>query len=191
MPTNKPKPSINDLKPGSSPADAAALVGSGDFGVAETDTVNRAYVSANTKASDPGNAQPHSFEHTGVRHSGSGARDNGPGSGSGGDLDTDVIGLDGAGLATNIDKQAPRDASESDGSSDGPASGGHAKGEHQTLVGKVGGRHEQVNVVTPSDERTLNTGSDEASNTVDTDIDDSFRGEVSSAEASGRDQAGD
>ena len=183
-------PSKNDLKPGSSAADAAALSGKDDFGVHEKDVVERTYTSANTKAADHGAAQPNSYEHTGVRQSGAGARDSGPGSASAGDIDTDFVGLDGAGLSTNIDKHVPRDASDTDGSSRNAASGGPAAGGNQTDVGKVGGLHEQVNVVTPGDRRTTGTGADEVSNTADTDIDDSFRGEISSAEASGRDTKG-
>ncbi|MGC4032381.1 MAG: hypothetical protein QM754_11745 [Tepidisphaeraceae bacterium] len=55
------------------------------------------------------------------------------------------------------------------------------------LVGKVGGPHPQVNVVGIPDSRTLGTGADAASNTDEDDVNDSFRGEISSAEASGRD----
>lgn len=179
-----------DLKPGSSAADAAALSGKGDFGVHENDVVERTYTSENTKAADHGHGQPHSYEHTGVRQSGAGARDSGPGSASAGDIDTDFVGLGGVGLSLNIDKQAKPDASDSDGSSRNAASGGPAPGHNQTHVGEVGGPHPQVNVVTVGDTRTTNAGADEVSNTVDTDIDDSFRGEISSAEASGRDTLG-
>ena len=183
-----------DLKPGSSTEDAKALSGEHDFGVPESNTVGRAYTSANTKAADHGAAQVQDFEHKGKRDHGVGGRDSGPGSSSGGDIDTDFVGLGGVGLATNIDKPAPdgsgRDARDTDGSSDNAASGGHAKGENQTLVGQVGGRHEQINVVTTPDARTLDVGADGVSNTGDTEIDDSFRGEISSAEASGRDDRG-
>ena len=179
-----------DLKPGSSTADAKALSGGHDFGVREGDVAGRTYTSANTKAADHGAAQAQDFEHQKRRDHGVGARDSGPGSGSGGDIDTDFVGIGGVGLSTNIDKQAKPDARDTDGSSDNAASGGHAKGENQTLVGQVGGRHEQINVVTPGDARTTSGGADDATNTSDTDIDDSFRGEVSSAEASGRDDKG-
>lgn len=191
MATQSPK-SKQDLKPGSSAADAAALSGKSDFGVHENDVVERTYTSENTKMADHGAAQKMDYEDTGVRDHGAGGRDSGPGSSSGGDVDTDFIGLDGKGvMATNIDKQPKPDASDTDGNTSVNArSGGPAKGENETLVGKVGGRHEQVNVVTPADERTTNTGADEVSHRDADDADDSFRGEISSAEASGRDSLG-
>ncbi|MDB5327667.1 MAG: hypothetical protein JWM57_3236 [Phycisphaerales bacterium] len=182
--------SKQDLKPGSSAADAAALSGKGDFGIHEKDVAERTYTSENTRAADHGHAQANSYEHTGNRQSGAGARDNGPGSASGGDIDPDFVGLGGVGLSSNIDKQAPHDASESDGSSHNAASGAPSKGQRPTDVGAVGGRHEQINVVTAGDDRTANTAADEISHTDEDDIDNSFRGEVSSAEASGRDDLG-
>ena len=191
---DKTTSSNTDLKPGSSTADAKALSGEHDFGVRESDTVERAYTSANTKAADHGAQHPHDYEHKSRRDHGVGVADTGAGSGSAGDIDTDFVGLGGVGLSNNIDKPAPddsgRDARDTDGSSDSAASGGHAKGENQTLVGQVGGRHEQINVVTTPDARTLDVGADGVSNTNDTEIDDSFRGEVSSSEASGRDDRG-
>ncbi|HEX8324479.1 MAG TPA: hypothetical protein VF595_11265 [Tepidisphaeraceae bacterium] len=185
------KTSIADLKPGSNPADAAALSGRGDFGVHENDVVGRAYTSENTKAADPGHAQPNSYEHDGNRQSGAGGRDSGPGSASAGDIDTDFVGLGGSGMSTNIDKQARHDASESDGSSRNAASGGPAQGENQSFVGAIGGPHPQVNVVTAADIRTTNTGADEVSHADEDNVDDSFRGEISSAEADGRDASDD
>lgn len=180
----------NNLKPGSSAEDAAKLSGKGDFGVHENDVAGRSYTSANTKAADHGAAQPNSYEHRRVRESGAGGKDSGPGASSGGDIDTDFVGIGGVGLATNIDKQAPRDARDTDGSSRNAASGGPSQGQRPADVGQVGGRHEQINVVTPADVRTTNAGSDEVSHAEEDNVDDSFRGEISSGEASGRDEAG-
>lgn len=189
--SDQSKHDINSLKPGSNPADAAKVGGKGDFGVHENDVVGRAYTSANTKASDPGNAQANSFEHGEARQSGAGGHDSGPGSSSGGDIDTSVVGLGGSGLAQDIGKDEQGGAAETDGSSRNAASGGPARGENQTNVGKIGGAKPQLrDVMTPADDRMLNVGADAASN-VEDDADDSFRGEISSAEASGRDQAGE
>lgn len=182
--------SKQDLKPGSSSADAAALSGERDFGIHEKDVAERTYTSQNTKAADHGSAQPNSYEHTGNRQSGAGARDSGPGSASGGDIDTDFVGLGGVGLSSNIDKQAPHDASDTDGSSRNAASGNASTGQRPTDVGAVGGFHEQVNVVTAGNDGNSDAGADAVSHTDPNDIDDSFRGEVSSAEASGRDRLG-
>ncbi len=81
-----------NLKPGSNPEDATKIGGKGDFGVPESDVVGRTYTSRNTKASDPGAAQPRSGED-GTRTSGAGGVAGGVGSSSGGDIDTDVVGF--------------------------------------------------------------------------------------------------
>lgn len=82
------------LHPGSSEADAKAVGGSGDFGVAENDVVGRNYTSRNTKLADRGVAPQRSGEsEDAVRTSGAGGTNSGPGSSSGGELDTDLSGL--------------------------------------------------------------------------------------------------
>ena len=197
---------MHNLKPGSSRADAAALSSTKDFGIAEDNVAERTYTSENTKQADHGATQPMDYEHQKRRDHGVGGRDSGPGSASGGDLDPSFVGIGGSSLAQDIDNPSAAetdvnpangavdahgpDKSYSDGSSDSAASGGHAQGENQTDVGKVGGPHPQINVVTPSDERTTNTGADQVSHRDAADIDDSFRGEISSSEASGRDDLG-
>ncbi|MGN6726765.1 MAG: hypothetical protein ACTHLZ_12650 [Tepidisphaeraceae bacterium] len=194
MPTKSSTPStshnLSDLKPGSRPEDAAHVGGRGDFGVKENDVAERTYTSENTKHADRGAAQPMSYEHDGRRQSGAGGHDSGPGSSSGGDIDTDFVGLGGSGLAADIPTAVGTGADETDGSSRAAASGRPAKGQNETLVGKVGGAKPQVNVVTPPDVRTRDTSSDEASHAEEDNIDDSFRGEISSSEADGRDDAG-
>ena len=57
--------SNEQLKPGSSVNDAKKVGGEGDFGAKAGGerTAERDYVSRNTKASDPGNAQPWDFEN--------------------------------------------------------------------------------------------------------------------------------
>lgn len=78
--------------PGSSTQDAQAAGSPSDFGVPESDVIERTYTSQNTKRSDPGNAVPRSGSD-GDRTSGVGGNDSGPGSSSGGDIDTDIVGI--------------------------------------------------------------------------------------------------
>jgi hypothetical protein len=80
--------------PGSSTQDAQAIGGPSDFGVPESDVIERTYTSQNTKRSDPGNAVPRSGSD-GARTAGVGGNDSGPGSSSGGDIDTDIVGIKG------------------------------------------------------------------------------------------------
>ena len=70
---------------------------------------------------------------SGDRVSGVGAPDSGPGSASGGDIDTDIIGVGtGSGLAqSGPDRLGDIGAAETDGSSDEFASGPPARGENQ------------------------------------------------------------
>jgi len=96
----------NASKPGSDPVDTDKTVLSGDFGVSESKTIERDYTSKNTKSHDPGNAQPRAGEDD-DRQSGVGANRSGVGSGSGGDIDTDIVGLDGRGLAANVPDTRP------------------------------------------------------------------------------------
>jgi hypothetical protein len=82
------------LHPGSSAEDAKHIGGKGDFGVPESDVIERQYTSQNTKHSDRGAAVPRAGSE-GQRVSGVGGNDSGPGSSSGGDVDTDIIGIRG------------------------------------------------------------------------------------------------
>src|SRR5690242_6398720 len=86
-PSEKPKGKVG------SDSKAAKLVGGRrDFGVKESKTTERAYTSANTRASDRGAAQPHAGEGEG-RVAGAGGNASGPGASSGGDIDTDIVGV--------------------------------------------------------------------------------------------------
>ena len=131
--------SNEQLKPGSSVDDAKKVGGEGDFGAKAGGerTADRDYVSRNTKASDPGNAQPWDFENDARRDHGAGVRDTGPGSGSGGDLDPDIVGVGtgGSGIATSGVIGRPPGPADSDGSSDEFASGGRAEGRNQPARG--------------------------------------------------------
>lgn len=78
--------------PGSSTQDAKKIGGKGDFGVRESDVIERQYTSTNTKRADPGGAPARSGED-GARTSGVGGNNAGPGSSSGGDVDPDIVGI--------------------------------------------------------------------------------------------------
>ena len=182
---------ISSLKPGSNAADAAKVGGKGDFGVHESDVAERTYTSENTKAAERGVAQPNSYEHRQTRQSGAGGHDSGPGSSSGGDIDPSFVGLGGAGLAENIEKDEDGGAAETDGSSRNAASGGPAQGENETNVGKVGGAKPQYrDVIQPADDNAAGSGADAVARPDGESADQSFVGEISSGEVSGRDDAG-
>ena len=101
------KKDMASWRPGSEAAEAKDVRADGDFGVpvGSGPSRERDYVSANTKASDPGNAMPRSGEDDGGdagRESGAGANAGGVGSGSGGDLDPDFVGVaGGSGIAAS------------------------------------------------------------------------------------------
>ena len=90
--SRKKASSKNHGKVGSDPQAARSLGGKGDFGAPESDPIERDYASQETKHADPG-ASVQRFPNRGVRESGVGSNVAGPGSGSGGDLDTDVTGV--------------------------------------------------------------------------------------------------
>jgi len=106
-------------KVGTDPQAAKNFGGKGDFGVHESDRIERDYASRATKSQDKGGPPAHATGE-GQRVSGVGANNSGPGSGSGGDLDLDVIGVgtDGTGLATSGNIHEPAGPDDSDGSSD-------------------------------------------------------------------------
>ncbi len=79
-------------KVGSDPEAARSIGGEGDFGAPESNPVERAYASRETKRRDPG-AAPSRSTADGRRDSGAGSPQSGPGSGSGGDLDPDIVGV--------------------------------------------------------------------------------------------------
>jgi len=179
-------------KVGSDSAAAKALGGEGDFGVREGDTIERGYTSANTRASDVGAAQPHAGEGE-DRTSGVGGHVSGAGSSSGGDIDTDVIGVGtgGTGMSqTGPDAESGPD--DSDGSAREFASGAPTKNKKGPNAGKVVGGdtmdHGGGDIETTAEGR----GADAASRPPRGDperLDDSFVGEVSGGEAAGEDNA--
>jgi hypothetical protein len=177
--TRKPRPAKS-----SKPAKT-----SGDFGVPVDKTTERNYVSANTKAADRGAAPPHAGENE-DRVSGVGSNATGPGSGSGGDLDTDVIGLDGRGLAQSGPRRRNQDdpvrGDDTDGSSREFASGPPATGKRGEKYNKIEGStidHSGGDIETTAEGR----GASAVSRKPRGDMDDSFSGEISEGEAAGQD----
>lgn len=195
MKQKQPAHDLSKLRPGSSAADAKAVPGKDDFGAKADNTRERNYTSENTRQADPGNAQPQANEERGGRRTaGVSGNDSGPGSSSGGDLDTSFVGIaGGTGLAQDVDKEHHPAADDSDGTSDEFASGGHAQGQNQSDVGTVGGDHDvQGSTLIRPDDRTAGPhGADATSRQGDGNDDDAFVGEVSSDEARGRNRTGD
>ena len=183
-PSRKPQGKV-----GSDSAAAKAAGGRGDFGVPESDTRGREYTSANTRASDRGAAQPHAGADQG-RVAGAGGNASGPGSSSGGDLDTDIVGVGtgGSGVAAS----GPRGTSgpdDSDGSVREFASGPPTKNKKGKKYAKVEGDaldHGGGDIETTAEGRGADAASRPSRGDPD-DLDDSFRGEVSTGEASGQD----
>jgi hypothetical protein len=176
-----------NLKPGSSPDDARAVGGEGDFGARadQENRIDREYASRNTRNSDPGVAHPRSSVG-GVRDAGVGGNEVGPGANSGGDVDTDIIGVGtgGTGIAQSGTTGRPPGPDDSDGTSREFASGPPAQGEKGPNAGKVkgttmdrtgGGRESQAE----------GEGADSATSPSKFG-DDSFKGEISSGEAGGQ-----
>src|ERR1044071_5472794 len=136
---NKSKARAGTGKVGSDTAAAKAVGGKNDFGAAESNTIERNYTSANTKASDRGGAQPHSGENE-DRTTGVGGQASGVGSSSGGDIDTDIVGVGtgGSGIAQGP-AGAPPAADDTEGTSKEFASGKPATGRTGTKAGAIQG----------------------------------------------------
>ena len=196
---------INTWRPGSQAAGARNVAARGDFGVpaGTARTRDRDYVTQNTKRSDRGTQHPASHEHDGDRTSGAGGNYSGPGSSSGGDVDTDITGV---GFGGTVSQAGPDDqigADESDGTSNefaSPVPPGRpgevevipAQRRNQSGVGKVGGS-KRVRGSVLSRGGDVSTGRDaqgaDAATNPNARGDDSFAAEVSSGEASGDDLA--
>jgi hypothetical protein len=170
-------------KVGSESEAAKNMGGKGDFGVSEGDTIERSYTSANTRASDPGAAQPHAGSNEG-RVSGVGSNASGPGSGSGGDLDTDIVGVGtGRGLAQN-EANDPPGPDDSTGSPREFASGPPTKNRKGPKAGKVEGSTVDR---TGGDIETTASGRGAQAESRPDPVDNAYAGEVSMDEASGQD----
>lgn len=174
------------VHPGSSAEDAKAVGGKGDFGVPEGDVAERTYTSVNTKRSDPG-AAPVRSGSDGSRTSGVGGYNSGVGSSSGGDLDTDIVGVGtGGGVAASGKIHEPPGPDDATGTSSDFASGAGSGGADPSAPPQW----VQGSTVQPADDRTAGSqGADAASHPEPGD--DAFAGEISSDEATGRNEAGD
>jgi hypothetical protein len=188
-PTPQHAQAADSPKVGSDPSAAREFGGKTDFGAREDDTIERSYVSANTRASDPGAAQPHSVEAAGHgRMAGAGGTDAGPGSSSGGDLDTDFVGVaGGSGLA-----QAPPSGVPGPDDSDGTVREFASGPPTQNSKGPKAGKVEGTTVDREGDIQTIAEGRGAAAASRpargDPDfLDDAFVGEVSQDEAQGED----
>jgi hypothetical protein len=117
-------------KVGDDPQALKNIGGKGDFGIPASDPVARAH-DGDIEGRPAGSAPGYSGD-AGVRTTGVGSLGGPPGKDSGGDLDPDVIGLDGrGGLAAKPPREDEvTDANTTDGSSDTFASGGHAAGRN-------------------------------------------------------------
>lgn len=175
-------------KVGSDVSAAKQFGGKTDFGARESDTTARNYTSANTRASDPGAAQPHAGEGE-DRVSGVGGNAAGPGSSSGGDASPDIIGVGTGGSTVSLSPAgAPPGPDNATGTARDFASGPPTKNKKGPRAGKVQGstvqREGDIETETPG------RGAAAASRTDRPDpdqIDDSFVGEISQDEASGQD----
>jgi hypothetical protein len=176
-------------KVGSDPKAAQSVGGKGDFGVREDDVVERQYTSSNTRASDRGASQPHAGEDQG-RVAGVGGNASGRGSSSGGDIDTDIIGVGtgGSGIAASPADEPPG-PDDSTGTSRDFASGPPTQNRKGPKAGKVEGN--TVNRTGGDVETTASgRGADAVSKPPRPNpdqLDDSFEGEISGGEAAGQD----
>jgi hypothetical protein len=192
-PLTQPTPTEENQtgKVGSDPNAAKAFGGERDFGAKADDVIERSYTSANTKASDPGAAQPHAGEGDGgSRTAGVGGTDAGVGSSSGGDLDTDFVGVaGGSGLASSAPRGVPG-PDDSDGTSREFASGPPTQNFKGAKAGKVEGStvDPEGDIETTAEGRGASAVSRPARGDPD-QLDDSFAGEISEGEASGQDSA--
>jgi hypothetical protein len=151
--------------------------------------VERAYTSANTRASDPGSAQPRAGDDQN-RTSGVGGNASGVGSSSGGDIDTDVIGLGTGGGLSQRPAGDPPGPDDTDGSARAMASGAPTKNKKGKNAGKVKGDvmdHGGGDIESTSEGRGAAAASRPARLASDQEVDDAFAGEVSADEASGQD----
>lgn len=185
----RPKPYEKTGKVGSDPKAAHKLGGNGDFGVRESDVTERQYTSANTRASDPGASHPHAGENQ-DRVAGVGGDAVGPGANSGGDLDTDFVGVGtgGSGIAAKPAHEPPG-PDDATGTSKDFASGPPTQNRKGPKAGKVEG-----SALDRSEGDIESTASGRGANAVSKppcpnpdQLDDSFEGEISAGEAAGAD----
>lgn len=177
-------------KVGSDPDAIREVGGSGDFGIPAGDVRGRDYASRETKQNDPGAAPVRMKDGDGVRESGVGANDAGPGSGSGGDIDTDIVGVGfgGDGLAADGPDRTEGADIVTGGASDAfaaPGPKGHSRREAvREIVQGSTVDHSGGDITTTGD--GLDSGS--ASNPT-AQGEDSFAADIQLDEAAGEDNA--
>ena len=176
-------------KVGSDRSALKSVGGKGDFGIPAGEAgIERDYVAENTRASDRGAAQPASEEFEGDRTHGAGGKASGVGSSSGGDLDTDFIGVGtgGSGIAADI-AHAEEYRPGPDDAQSAPETTQTARPDQKQEVTKVPTPNYRTMAQANADsESRPGAGSDMASNSGAQD-DDSFSGESSSGDARGED----
>jgi hypothetical protein len=184
-------------KVGSSAKAAGRAGGRGDFGAKESDRTERNYASRATRSGDPG-ANPGHNIGDGTRVSGVGGSSGGAGASSGGDIDTDIIGVGtrGSGIAESGGADRTTGADITEGEEDTFASEPPLKNQGDALVkpGKRGARRPKQpkgDFVDHSggDESQTDSGEGAANVTNRHRDDDSFAGEISLDEASGADNS--
>ncbi len=173
-------------KVGSNSEAAKHFAGQGDFGVPESGKErDRAYVSAETRANDPGGIA----ERAGAsdnRSAGVGGSNSGPGSSSGGDVDTDMAVLDPVSQSGPDDRTDGADMVSSDESVSGRF--GAEPNDRPRVAGKSLTQHSPGEFVNRGGDVST-TGAQGASGTGNPQNrdDDSFAAEISTGEASGAD----
>jgi hypothetical protein len=184
-------------KVGSSEKAARRVGGRGDFGAEESDRNERNYASRATRRGDPGASPGHNIGD-GTRVSGVGGSSGGAGASSGGDLDTDVIGVGtgGTGLAESGGTDRTRGADITEGEADTFAAEPPLKNQGDALIepGKRGARRPKQPKGdfldhSGGDESQTDPGEGAANVTNSRRNDDSFAGEISNDEAAGADNA--
>lgn len=182
-------------KVGSDRAADHEIGGKGDFGI----PANRVKAPLPTGGREKGPEQGTGYERSGAsgtRESGVGHAPGAPGTGSGGDLDPDFIGLDGkGGVAASPEERKTSGPDMTDGRSDAFASGPPAAGENQLRPGTHGAIELiRGSTVDRSGGDATTTGSGMGSDSTasaaslsDRNIpDNAAAGEISSDEASGQ-----
>lgn len=170
--------------------------GKGDFGIPASQANAPEPIGGREKGPEQGTGFQRSGA-SGARVSGVGHAPGAPGTGSGGDLDPDFIGLDGkGGVAAAPDERKTDGPDMTDGHSDAFASGPPARGQNQLRPGTHGAPSQVVrgSTVDRSGGDASTTGSGMGSDSTgsaaslsDRDIpDNAAAGEISSDEAGGQ-----
>jgi hypothetical protein len=181
-------------KVGSDRAADREIGGKGDFGIPAAQATAPQPIGGRDKGPEQGTGYTRSGA-SGVRESGVGYPPGGAGSGSGGDLDPDFIGLDGKGGLSASPASGRTTGPDITDGRDAFASGGPSRGENQLPAGTHGAPSQVVRGSTVDrsggDASTTGAGMDSdstesAASLSDRDVpDNAAAGEISSDEAGG------